>query len=53
MTSYTVSVHTSDVSGAGSDSDVFITLYGEQGDSGERALRKSDNINKFERDQVS
>ena len=52
MITYTVSIHTSDVTGAGTDSDIFVTLYGENGDSGERSLRKSDNINKFERNQV-
>jgi lipoxygenase homology domain-containing protein 1 len=31
---------------------VFITLYGENGDSGERELRKSNHRNKFERNQV-
>ena len=49
---YTVSVHTSDVAGAGTDCNIFVILFGESGDSGERALRKSDNINKFERNQV-
>ena len=32
---------------------MFVNIYGENGDSGERELRKSDHINKFERNQVS
>uniref|UniRef100_H2ZAW7 PLAT domain-containing protein n=1 Tax=Ciona savignyi TaxID=51511 RepID=H2ZAW7_CIOSA len=49
---YTVDVYTGDKYGAGTDSNVFLTLYGENGDSGERKLDKSVNINKFERNQV-
>jgi len=45
--SYRILVQTSDVRGAGTDSDVFITLYGPKGDSGERALESS--ANDFER----
>ncbi len=43
---------TGDKSGAGTDANVFLTIYGVNGDSGERELRKSDNINKFERNQI-
>lgn len=43
---------TGDKSGAGTDSDVFVTLFGEKGDTGERELARSENINKFERNQV-
>ena len=53
VVNYSVAVSTSDLTGAGTDSNVFLTVYGENGDSGERALRKSDNMNKFERAQVS
>jgi hypothetical protein len=49
---YEVRVHTGDKSGAGTDSNVFLTIYGLAGDSGERELRKSDHANKFERNQV-
>ncbi len=45
-------VVTGDVWGAGTDANVFINLYGEYGDTGERQLKDSDNINKFERNQV-
>lgn len=47
---YKVSVMTGDVYGAGTDANVFLTIYGDQGDTGERKLRKSEtNSNKFER----
>ena len=49
---YVVRVKTGDKSGAGTDSDVFITLFGEQGDTGERELARSQHMNKFERNQV-
>jgi hypothetical protein len=45
-------VFTGDKSGAGTDANVLLTIYGMSGDSGERELRKSDNRNKFERNQV-
>jgi lipoxygenase homology domain-containing protein 1 len=44
-------VYTGDKSGAGTDANVFIIIYGENGDTGERNLRKSDHLNKFERNQ--
>merc|ERR1712136_470800 len=41
-----------DVSGAGTDSNVFLTMFGEHGDSGERKLLKSEtHTDKFERGQ--
>ena len=43
---------TGNVSGAGTDANVFITMYGQNDDSGERELRKSDRRNKFEQYQV-
>ena len=50
---YTVSVRTGDMYGGGTDANVFLTLYGDLGDTGERKLRKSDtNGNKFERGAV-
>ncbi|XP_056301849.1 lipoxygenase homology domain-containing protein 1-like [Danio aesculapii] len=49
---YTVTVSTGDVYGAGTDANVFITLYGDMGDTGERKLSKSENSNKFERGSV-
>ncbi|XP_058024091.1 lipoxygenase homology domain-containing protein 1 [Ahaetulla prasina] len=50
--SYKVSVFTGDIYGAGTDANVFLTIYGDLGDTGERKLRKSEtNTNKFERGQ--
>lgn len=52
VNTYEVCVFTGDIAGAGTDAKVFINIYGENGDTGERHLRNSDNINKFERGQV-
>lgn len=50
---YKVSVRTGDMFGAGTDASVFLTIYGDLGDTGERKLAKSENNkNKFERGQV-
>jgi hypothetical protein len=50
---YVAHVFTGDKSGAGTDANVFLTIYGEKGDSGERELVKSKtNKNKFEQKQV-
>ena len=35
MTTYEVDVKTGDVSGAGTDANVFIIIYGQHGDTGE------------------
>ncbi len=35
--------------GAGTDANVYLTISGEYGDSGERQLKESNNMNKFER----
>lgn len=49
-----MNVHTGDVSGAGTDANVFMTIFGEKGDSGERKLHKSETYkDKFERAHVS
>ncbi len=51
---YRVHVITGDVKGAGTDANVFITLFGQYGDSGERPLTKSEtHTDKFERGKVS
>lgn len=48
-----MTVTTGDVYGAGTDANVFITIYGDMGDSGERKLSQSENNrNKFERGAV-
>ena len=46
-------VFTGDVSNAGTNSNVFICVYGELGDTGERKLEKSEtHMDKFERNNV-
>lgn len=50
---YEVSVFTGDMFGAGTDANVFMNIYGENGDTGERPMKKSNHLNKFERGQVS
>lgn len=50
---YRVHVFTGDKRNAGTDANVFLTIYGENFDSGERELNKSSNLNKFERNQVT
>lgn len=48
-----MSVRTGDMYGAGTDANVFLTIYGELGDTGERKLSKSEtNRNKFQRGAV-
>jgi hypothetical protein len=48
-----VRVNTGDEIGAGTDANVFITITGEKGDTGERQLKVSEtNKNKFERKQA-
>ncbi|XP_062236812.1 lipoxygenase homology domain-containing protein 1 [Platichthys flesus] len=51
VNTYEVCVFTGDMLGAGTDANVFINIYGENGDTGERSLKNSDNLNKFERGQ--
>ncbi|XP_076185068.1 oxygen-regulated protein 1 [Aptenodytes patagonicus] len=45
---YSISVHTGTLPASGTDADVFITVFGEQGDSCKRRLRHSN----FEKGQV-
>ncbi|XP_030006124.1 lipoxygenase homology domain-containing protein 1 [Sphaeramia orbicularis] len=51
-TTYIIQVKTSDLSGAGTDANVWIIIFGENGDTGTLALRESSKSNKFERKQV-
>ncbi|XP_073925632.1 lipoxygenase homology domain-containing protein 1 isoform X2 [Castor canadensis] len=51
-TSYTVTVKTSNILGAGTDANVYIIIFGENGDSGTLALKQSANWNKFERNNT-
>lgn len=47
-------VYTGDVRGAGTDANVFIIIFGDKGDTGERKLFNSEtHRDKFERNQVS
>jgi len=39
--------------GAATDADVYVNIYGEIGDTGERRLRKANNLNKYEKGHVS
>lgn len=48
---YETIVITGDVKGAGTDANVFITIYGVNGDSGKRPLKQKFR-NLFERDQT-
>uniref|UniRef100_A0A7S3VHN2 PLAT domain-containing protein n=1 Tax=Dunaliella tertiolecta TaxID=3047 RepID=A0A7S3VHN2_DUNTE len=50
-TNYCITVHTSDLKGAGTDADVHVVVYGELGDTGERLLDNSKQ-NNFERGKV-
>lgn len=51
---YKVHVFTGDVKNAGTDANVFLTLFGDLGDTGERPLTKSAlHSDKFERGNVS
>nr|XP_057920226.1 lipoxygenase homology domain-containing protein 1 isoform X2 [Doryrhamphus excisus] len=52
VNSYDVHVFTGTMWGAGTDAKVYINIYGENGDTGERLFRKSNNLNKFEKGQV-
>ncbi len=50
---YTIDVFTGDCDIAGTDANVYLTIYGENEDSGERKLASSKSyMNKFERNQV-
>lgn len=48
---YEVIVYTGDVSGAGTNANVSITVFGEHGDSGKRPLKQSFK-NLFEKNQI-
>ena len=52
MKKYTVDVYTGDKFMGGTNANVFLTMYGDKGDSGEKKLVKSQHMDKFERNQV-
>ncbi|XP_078590366.1 lipoxygenase homology domain-containing protein 1-like isoform X4 [Branchiostoma floridae x Branchiostoma japonicum] len=50
---YQLEVHTTDQFSAGTDSNVYITIYGQRGDTGKRELVRSQNSDmKFEQGQM-
>lgn len=54
MKKYVVDVYTGDQLRAGTNANVFIQMFGDKGDSGEKKLIKSEtHVDKFERNQVS
>ncbi len=48
---YEVVVHTVDESGAGTNANVYITIYGKNGDTGKRPLKQKFK-DLFERNQI-
>ena len=51
-TTYKITVKTSNVPGAGTDANVYVILFGSNGDTGELHLKKSEtNKSPFENDQ--
>ncbi|XP_074841891.1 oxygen-regulated protein 1 [Carettochelys insculpta] len=50
---YSVSVHTGTLPASGTDADVFITIFGENGDTCKRKFRHSRSHASFERGQVN
>ncbi|KPP63401.1 lipoxygenase-like domain-containing protein 1-like, partial [Scleropages formosus] len=51
-TTYIIQVKTSDIAGAGTDANVFLIIFGENGDTGKMALKECNKTNKFERKQT-
>ena len=49
---YQVHVYTSKMEGAATNGNVYITVYGERGDSGKRLLLTSNNDTKFRSGRV-
>ncbi|CAF1547842.1 unnamed protein product, partial [Adineta steineri] len=53
MKQYTLDIYTGDKFGCGTNADVFCTIYGDKGDTGERELSRSEtHRDKFERKQM-
>lgn len=53
VTVYKVHVTTGDLWNAGTEADVYISVYGERGDTGSRQLLRSQTSKKFLKGQVS
>lgn len=45
-------MHTGDIWNAGTDANVYLTVYGERGDTGVRQLLRKDDLKKFQKGQV-
>ena len=53
MKQYTIDVYTGDKAFCGTNANVFLTVFGDKGDTGERELARSEtHMDKFERKQV-
>ena len=52
MVKYQVLVDTGKVTGADTDANVYVNLYGERGDTGKRVLVNSNNPVNFQEGQV-
>nr|XP_020651634.1 lipoxygenase homology domain-containing protein 1-like isoform X1 [Pogona vitticeps]XP_020651635.1 lipoxygenase homology domain-containing protein 1-like isoform X1 [Pogona vitticeps]XP_020651636.1 lipoxygenase homology domain-containing protein 1-like isoform X1 [Pogona vitticeps] len=50
---YLVSIHAGTLPASGTDADLFITIFGENGDSSKRRLRNSKSCEYFEKGQVN
>ena len=54
MIKYRITICTGNVSGSGTDASVFLNVFGDLGDTGERLMFLSkNNVNKFEKGNVS
>lgn len=53
VTVYEVHVTTGELWNAGTEADVYISVYGERGDTGSRQLLRSQKSKKFLKGQVS
>ncbi len=52
MKHYQLAVKTGGKFGAGTNADVFANIFGKNGDTGERSLKKSEHKDKFEKNQT-
>lgn len=50
---YNVQVVTGDLWNAGTEADIYISIYGEKGDTGSRQLHRSKKPKKYVKGQVS
>ena len=53
MVEYNVQVETGEVWNGGTDANVYVTLYGDRGDTGVRQLLHSNRPDKFKKGNVS